>query len=48
MINPHIPIFNNDKINNNIVLKKAPIKVPIIASLAIFIACILVVKGPWI
>ena len=43
-----IPILKNDINNNKHVFIIVPNNVPIIASLALFIACILVVSGPWI
>ena len=43
---PHIPIFKYDKENSSINFIMDPKNVPIIAVLAIFMACMLVVRGP--
>ena len=46
IIKPQIPIFRKDKLNSKIIFMIDPINVPIMAVFAIFIACILVVRGP--
>ena len=46
IIKPQIPIFRKDKLNSKIIFIIDPINVPIMAVFAIFIACILVVRGP--
>ena len=47
IINPHMPMWHSDRMKRVMVLMIDPIKVPSMASLALAMACILAVSGPW-